>query len=123
MEDISYYARMQIQNPQMIQLYSAATPNGMKVSAMLEEIVDLRATTDAFQYEPHTIDLRSNESRSHHFKQLSLNGKIPVIVDPNGKKLSILICNLFSWNFYVGPGGNSITIFESGNLCLLKLLQ
>jgi GST-like protein len=100
MEDISHENRMKIQQPNLIQLYSASTPNGMKVSTMLEEIVDLRRTTDQFDYEAHTIDLRSAESRRQDFKNLNPNGKIPVIVDPRG------------------PDGNSITVFESGAILM-----
>ena len=57
----------------------------MKVAIMLEELVDLRVTTDQFNYEPHKVDLRQGETRTIEFKEkLNPNGKVPVIVDPFG---------------------------------------
>lgn len=101
MEDDSFAARMEIKNLNKLQLYSASTPNGIKVAAMLEEIVDFRsATGDGFDYEPHTIDLRHQETRRIDFKQLNPNGKIPVIVDPHG------------------PGSRDIVVFESGAILM-----
>ena len=85
MEQEGFAFRMQVCNPNLVQLYSACTPNGIKVAAMLEEIVDLRAASDAFNYESHTVDLRKQESRTDQFKLLNPNGKIPVLVDPVGK--------------------------------------
>lgn len=74
--------------PQSIQLYSLATPNGQKVSIALEEM--------GLSYEAHTIDIRKDEQHDPEFLALNPNGKIPVIVDPDG------------------PGGKEVTLFESG---------
>jgi len=71
-----------------IQLYSLATPNGQKVSIALEEM--------EIPYKAHTIDIRKDEQKTDDFLALNPNGKIPVIVDPDG------------------PDGTSITLFESG---------
>lgn len=71
-----------------IQLYSMATPNGQKVSIALEEM--------GLSYEAHTIDIRKGEQKTDEFLAMNPNGKIPVIVDPDG------------------PGGEPITLFESG---------
>jgi GSH-dependent disulfide-bond oxidoreductase len=57
----------------MIDLYTAATPNGHKISIMLEEI--------AMPYEVHAIDLGSGDQHQPDFLALSPNGKIPCIVD------------------------------------------
>jgi GST-like protein len=101
MEDNSYNSRMTIKDPTKLQLFSAATPNGMKVAAMLEELVDLRSTTEYFDYEPHTVDVRSSESRLEDFKEcLNPNAKIPVLIDPNG------------------PNNEPITLFESGAILI-----
>lgn len=100
MENDSYAARMAVRDVNKIQLYSSATPNGMKVTAMLEEIVDLRATTDQFDYEPHTVDLRLAESRRVDFKEISPNGKIPALIDPHG------------------PGHRHLLLFESGAILM-----
>ena len=84
MEDTSQETRFKIENPDAnIQLYSAATPNGLKVACMLEEIHALRSEKEDFTYEAHTVDIRHYESRSKHFlAHLCPNGKIPVIVEP-----------------------------------------
>jgi GST-like protein len=101
MESINQNARMVVHNPDVIQLYSAATPNGMKVAAMLEELVVLRGLSgEEFNYEPHTVDIRRGENRKESFKLINPNAKIPVIRDPHG------------------PTGNRVSVFESGAILL-----
>ncbi|PVE21627.1 glutathione S-transferase [Microvirga sp. KLBC 81] len=63
-------------HPDRLQLYSLPTPNGVKVSIMLEEI--------GLPYEPHLIDIGKNETWTEEFLSLNPNGKIPAIIDPNG---------------------------------------
>jgi GSH-dependent disulfide-bond oxidoreductase len=74
--------------PDRLQLYSLPTPNGVKVSIMLEEI--------GLPYEPHTINIGQNETWTPEFLSLNPNGKIPAIIDPDG------------------PGGRPLGLFESG---------
>jgi GST-like protein len=62
--------------PDRIQLYSLPTPNGVKVSIMLEEA--------GLPYEPHLVSFERNEQMSPEFLSLSPNNKIPAILDPNG---------------------------------------
>jgi len=62
--------------PDRIQLYSLPTPNGVKVSIMLEET--------ALPYEPHLVDFDNNDQLSPEFLSLNPNNKIPAIIDPNG---------------------------------------
>lgn len=57
----------------MIELYTAATPNGHKVSIMLEEV--------GLPYTVHVVDFRRQEQKSPAFLALNPNGRIPVIVD------------------------------------------
>jgi len=57
----------------MIDLYSAATPNGWKASVALEEL--------ELDYELHVIDLGRGEQRKEEFLAMNPNGRIPVIVD------------------------------------------
>jgi GST-like protein len=76
------------QHPQRMQLYSVPTPNGVKVSVMLEET--------GLAYEPHLVRFDANEQQSPEFLSLNPNGKIPAILDPNG------------------PGGKALPLFESG---------
>jgi GST-like protein len=57
----------------MIDLYTAATPNGHKVSIALEEL--------ALPYTVHAIDLRTKEQKQPAFLAMNPNGRIPVIVD------------------------------------------
>lgn len=59
-----------------LQLYSLNTPNGVKVSIMLEET--------GLPYESHLVDIRQNESWTDEFLSLNPNGKIPAIIDPHG---------------------------------------
>jgi glutathione S-transferase/GST-like protein len=57
----------------MIDLYTAATPNGYKISIALEEL--------ALPYTVHVIDLAALEQRRPDFLRISPNGRIPAIVD------------------------------------------
>ncbi len=75
-----------------IQLYSLPTPNGVKVSVMLEET--------GLPYEPHAIRFDANEQTTSEFLSLSPNNKIPAILDPNG------------------PGGKPLGLFESGAILI-----
>ncbi|NTJ66830.1 glutathione S-transferase [Agrobacterium rhizogenes] len=75
-------------NPDIIQLYSLPTPNGVKVSIALEEL--------GLAYEPHLISFGTNDQKSPEFLSLNPNGRIPAIIDPNG------------------PDGKPIGLFESG---------
>lgn len=91
MSDLSAFPIVQrwpAQHPDRLQLYSLPTPNGVKVSIMLEEI--------GLPYEPHTIDIGKNETWTPEFLSLNPNGKIPAILDPDG------------------PGGKPLALFESG---------
>jgi len=91
MADLSSFAitaRWPAKRPDVIQLYSTPTPNGVKVSIALEEL--------GLDYEPHRVDIGKNESWEPAFLSLNPNGKIPVIIDPNG------------------PGGKPLGLFESG---------
>jgi GST-like protein len=57
----------------MIDLYTAATPNGWKVSILLEEL--------GLPYEAHVLDLRSGVQKEPWFTAINPNGRIPAIVD------------------------------------------
>jgi glutathione S-transferase/GST-like protein len=57
----------------MIDLYTAATPNGHKVSILLEEL--------GLPYEVHVVDLRSGAQKEPWFTAINPNGRIPAIVD------------------------------------------
>jgi GST-like protein len=85
-------ARWPARHPDRLQLYSVPTPNGVKVSIMLEEI--------GLPYEPHFVDIGKNETWTPEFLSLNPNGKIPAIVDPDG------------------PGGEPFGLFESGAILL-----
>ena len=78
--------------PERLQLYSLPTPNGVKVSIMLEET--------GLPYEPHLIDLNKGEQTTPEYLALNPNGKIPAIIDPQG------------------PGGRPLALFESGAILL-----
>ena len=57
----------------MIDLYTASTPNGHKVSVLLEEL--------GMDYNVHAIDLMANQQKEAWFLKLNPNGRVPVIVD------------------------------------------
>ena len=61
-------------HPDRIQLYSLPTPNGVKVSIMLEET--------GLAYEPHLVSFDTHDQMSPEFISLNPNGKIPAILDP-----------------------------------------
>ncbi|GEO80370.1 glutathione S-transferase family protein [Pararhodospirillum oryzae] len=60
----------------MIDFHTAPTPNGRKVSILLEEL--------ALPYQVHTVNLSKGEQKAPGFLALNANGKIPVIVDSEG---------------------------------------
>src|SRR5689334_20745694 len=71
-----------------IDLYFWTTPNGFKISIMLEEC--------GLPYRVHPIDINKGDQFKPEFLAISPNNKIPAIVDPEG------------------PGRKPISIFESG---------
>ena len=84
--------RWPARHPERLQLYSLPTPNGVKISIMLEEI--------GLPYEAHAVDIGKNESWTPEFLSLNPNGKIPAIIDPDG------------------PEGAPLGLFESGAILL-----
>src|SRR5882757_7621722 len=91
MPDLSAFqitARWPAKYPDRLQLYSLPTPNGVKVSIMLEEI--------GLPYEVHLVDFNKDDQKTPEFLSLNPNGKIPAILDPDG------------------PGGKPLPLFESG---------
>jgi GST-like protein len=80
------------QHPDRIQLYGLPTPNGVKVSILLEEA--------ALPYEAHLINFDSQDQLTPEFKSLNPYGKIPAIIDPDG------------------PGGEPLPLFESGAILI-----
>ena len=79
-------------HPDRLQLYSLPTPNGVKVSIMLEEI--------GLPYEAHRVDFGNGDQRTPEFLSLNPYAKIPAIIDPDG------------------PGGKPLPLFESGAILL-----
>lgn len=95
MPDLSSFPitqRWPVSHPDRLQLYAAPTPNGVKISIMLEET--------GVAYEPHLIDISNDESKDPAFVSLNPNGRIPAIIDP------------------AGPDGRPIAIWESGAILL-----
>ena len=79
-------------HPDQLQLYSLPTPNGVKVSIMLEEV--------GLPYESHLVNFETHDQTSPEFLSLNPNNKIPAILDPNG------------------PGAQPLALFESGAILL-----
>jgi len=91
MSDLSAFLitkRWPAKHSDRLQLYSLPTPNGVKVSIMLEEI--------GLPYEVHLVDFNKDDQKTPEFLSLNPNGKIPAILDPDG------------------PGGKPLPLFESG---------
>lgn len=79
-------------SPDVLQLYSFPTPNGVKVSIALEEM--------GIPYEAHTVTLSDADVKSPEFLSLNPNNKIPAIIDPDG------------------PDGTPLALFESGAILI-----
>jgi GST-like protein len=95
MTDLSAFpitARWPAEHPDRLQLYSLPTPNGVKVSVMLEET--------GLPYEPHLVRFDANDQMTPEFLSLNPNNKIPAIIDPNG------------------PDGKPLPLFESGAILI-----
>ncbi len=90
--DFPITARWPALHPDRLQLYSLPTPNGVKVSIMLEEI--------GLPYEPHLVSFETQDQMSPAFLSLNPNNKIPAILDPDG------------------PGGRPLALFESGAILI-----
>ena len=76
----------------MIDLYTWVTPNGRKISIMLEEV--------GLPYEVHPVNLTQGEQFKPEFLAISLNNKIPAIIDRDG------------------PGKKPYSLFESGAILM-----
>jgi GST-like protein len=95
MTDFSSFAitkKWPARHPDRLQLYSLNTPNGIKVSVMLEET--------GLAYEAHRVNFDDHDQSSPEFLSLNPYGKIPAILDPNG------------------PGGKPLPLFESGAILI-----
>ena len=91
-DDFPVARRWPATDPSVLQLYSFPTPNGVKISIMLEET--------GLPYEAHLVTLADDDVKSPEFLSLNPNNKIPAIVDPNG------------------PGGAPLGLFESGAILI-----
>src|SRR3970282_1423062 len=76
----------------MIDLYTWTTPNGRKVSVMLEEV--------GLPYKVHPVDLQKDEQFNPEFLAINPNKKLPDFISPQG------------------PGGKPLTLFESGAILI-----
>ena len=80
------------QNPNVLQLFSFPTPNGVKASIALEEM--------GIEYEAHKVTLSDADVKSPEFLSLNPNNKIPAIIDPDG------------------PDGTPLGLWESGAILI-----
>lgn len=90
--DFAITRKWPAQHPERIQLYTLGTPNGHKVSIMLEEC--------GLPYEAHKVNIQTGEQMTSEFLSLNPNNKIPAIIDPQG------------------TGGQAIGLFESGAILI-----
>mmetsp|Transcript_1072 Transcript_1072/g.2595 ORF Transcript_1072/g.2595 Transcript_1072/m.2595 type:complete len:300 (-) Transcript_1072:148-1047(-) len=75
-----------------LQLYSAGTPNGQKVTVALEEM--------GLAYDAHFIDIGKGDQFASGFVSINPNSKIPALLDRDG------------------PGGKEINVFETASILL-----
>lgn len=87
-DDFPITRKWPAEHPDRLQLYSLPTPNGVKVSIMLEET--------GLLYEAHLVRFDAQDQKTVEFLSLNPNNKIPAIIDPNG------------------PGGAPLPLWESG---------
>jgi len=87
-DDFPITRKWPAEHPDRLQLYSLPTPNGVKVSIMLEET--------GLLYEAHLVRFDAQDQKTVEFLSLNPNNKIPAIIDPNG------------------PGGAPLPLSESG---------
>jgi GST-like protein len=95
MTDLSAYPitrKWPPRHPDRLQLYSLPTPNGVKISVMLEET--------GLPYEAHAVRFRTNDQLSPEYASLNPYRKVPAILDPNG------------------PDGKPLPLFESGAILI-----
>ncbi|MFN3642056.1 MAG: glutathione S-transferase N-terminal domain-containing protein [Gemmobacter sp.] len=90
--DFAITGRWPARNPNAIQLYSLATPNGQKVAIALEEL--------GLAYDAHRVNILEGDQFDPGFLAISPNNKIPAIIDPDG------------------PGGAPLALFESGAILI-----
>ena len=76
----------------MLQVYAFSTPNSVRVPITLEEL--------CLDYELRTINVRKGEQKQPDYLAINPNGKVPVLVDPDG------------------PDGESLTLTESGAILI-----
>ena len=79
----------------MIDLYTAATPNGWKASVTLEEM--------GLDYKVNAIDISTGDQKKPEFLKINPNGRIPAIVDHDVKD----------------ENGDGFAVFESGALMIV----
>lgn len=92
LSDFPITQKWPVENPEVLQLFSFPTPNGVKVSIALEET--------GLPYEAHRVTLSDADVKSEEFLSLNPNNKIPAIIDPNG------------------PDGEPLGLFESGAILI-----
>ncbi len=90
--DFPITAKWPAVNPDILQLYSLPTPNGIKVLVALKEL--------GIDYESHIVSLSDADQHTPEFRSLNPNNKIPAIIDPNG------------------PDGTPLPLWESGAILI-----
>ena len=67
----------------MLKLYAFATPNNLKPVIMLEEL--------GLEYELQSVNIRQGEQKADAFLKLNPNAKVPVLVDPEGRRSEFVL--------------------------------
>ncbi|MCZ6893069.1 MAG: glutathione S-transferase N-terminal domain-containing protein, partial [Gammaproteobacteria bacterium] len=98
----------------MIDLYTAATPNGWKATIALEEL--------GLAYTVHAVDLAAGEQHRPEFLRLNPNGRIPVIVDREAGDLTIFESGAILV-YLAEKTGRLMPLDTKGRFCVLQWLM
>jgi len=119
---------MKVQHPELLQLYSFPTPNGIKIAAALEEIIELKSLKGELNvsnsigeaeqpilYEPHAVNIRAGENRLEWFRHKGFcSQKIPSLIDP--ACICPASCREASSAGGTGTCKCQVSLFESGSI-------
>ena len=99
----------------MIELFAADTPNGKKISIMLEEV--------GYEYKVTQVDLSNDDQFNPEFRKISPFSKIPVIIDHDNNKEAVFESGAIL--IYLGEKSNKFydKIFYFFLLGILRLHQ
>ncbi len=98
----------------MIELYTAPTPNGHKISIALEEM--------GLEYNVHLLDLRKGDQKQASYLKLNPNGRIPAIVDRDNDDFAVFESAAILW-YLAGKSGIGLPEDSKGRSRVMQWLM